>query len=312
MGFKIRLPKISAPKINVPTAANVAKNFTPIGRSAGLAKSLGITKNNVIDSAANFLNPSVTMPALTQTMKGGGSVQTQVQPDMGIGTRGIGAQISYDEQGRPIRNNYQSVLNDKGGIQNAFSLANRLGDDVSLNTQAADSMRSRATAVGPSVWAQLAEQNQRLQESQALNNNMVNAQANTNRGFNQLASRGGLSAGQRERLAMQGQRQALSGQQGILNQGMQSRLNLGMQDEQMKNQLLGQSAQADLANANFRQGQRAFNVDAQRFDLNNALNDVRGLNAYNAGAFGEAMREWGTGKTADAQAQAARSSGGKK
>jgi len=145
-------------------------------------------------------------------------------------------------------------------------------------------MRARATATGPSTWANMAEQNQRMQESQAMDQNLQSSQANTNRGFNQLAGRGGLSSGQRERLAMTGQRQAMTGQQGLANQGMRDRFSIGMQDEQTKNQMLGQSAQADLSTANFNQGQRAFGAQANQIDIGNSLNDVRGLNAYNSGA----------------------------
>jgi hypothetical protein len=79
----------------------------------------------------------------------------------------------------------------------------------------------------------------------------------------------------------------------------------------MKNQMLGQSATADMNLANFNQNQRAFNTQAQQFDITNAMRDVGGLNAYNAGAFSEAMKEWGAAKTADAQARAS-SGGGKK
>lgn len=241
---------------------------------------------------------------------GGAMVGTQVMPDVGMGTRGVNAQLSYDAQGRPVRNNFQTILDDKGSVQPNFSLAGKTGPDVALNTQSADLMRSKATAQGPSTWANLAEQSQRMEQSNALNQNNVSAQAGMNRGFNQLAARGGLSAGQRERLAMSGQRQQFGGQQNILNQGMQSRLNIGQQDEVMKNQLLGQSQQADLQSANFMQNQRIFNNDNRKFDIGNALSDVRGLNAYNSGSYSDAMREWGAAKTADAQARSAANQGG--
>ena len=241
----------------------------------------------------------------------GGQMSSQVMPQSGApGLREVSAQLKYDAAGRPIRNNYISMTDSQGNIASNLSLAGRIGPNVQANTQAADVLRGKATSQGPSAWAQMAEQNQRLQESQALGQQNRMNMANQNRAYNSLAQRGGLSAGQRERLASQGMIQGLRGQQQIMGQGMQNRLNIGMQDEQMKNQLLGQSASADLNLANFNQGQRAFNTQAQQFDITNAMRDIGGYNAYNAGAFSEAMKEWGAAKTADAQARA--SGGGKK
>lgn len=240
---------------------------------------------------------------------GGGQMSAQVEPRAGL--REVQTQLKYDAAGRPIRNNYTSITDAQGNLASNLSLAGRIGPNVQANTAAIDALRSRATAQGPSAWAQMAEQNQRLQESQALGNQNRMNMANQNRAFNSLAQRGGLSAGQRERLAAQGMNQGLRGQQQIMGQGMQQRLGINMQDEQMKNQLLGQSASADMNLANFNQGQRAFNANAQQFDIGNSLRDIGGLNAYNAGAFSEAMKEWGATKTADAQARAA-SGGGKK
>jgi hypothetical protein len=134
--------------------------------------------------------------------------------------------------------------------------------------------------------------------------------SNQNKAYNQLAQRGGLSAGQRERLAMQGQRQNLQSTQQIKNQGLQNRFQIGMQDEQTKNQFLSQLPGLDLQKANFDQSQRAYQNQASQYDIGNALKDVGGLNAYNAGAYSDAMKEWGATKSAEAQANA--SSGGKK
>lgn len=307
--MRIRLPKIKAPKIRIDsrTLPNLVKN-SPIGRTAEAARVTGITQGNMIDNVAKSMGPQELPPL---DMSTGMPSNVPLQGDLGIGTRGLQAQVGYDAAGRPIRNNYQSVLDEQGKIRSNFALAGRIGPDVQVNTAAADAMRARATAQGPSTWARLAEENQRLEQSQALGEQNRMNMANQNRAFNSLAQRGGLSAGQRERLAAQGMNQGLRGQQQIMGQGMQQRLGIGMQDEQMKNQMLGQSAAADLNLANFNQAQRAFNTQAQQFDINNALNDVRGLNAYNSGAFTEAMREWGSAKTADAQARASRG-GGKK
>lgn len=228
------------------------------------------------------------------------------------GLRQIDAGIQYDDKGRPIRNAYTSINDANGNLLSQFSMASKIGDDVNLNTQALNEMRSRALSQGPSAWANLALQQQGMQEQQALSQNNRMNQSNLNQGMRSLAGRGGMSQGQRERMAMQGMRQANLGGQGVLNQGMQNRMNINLQDQQSKDQMLQQLPGQEMNAANFAQSQRAYRNQAQAQDLSNSLRDIGGFNAYNADAYAKAMQEWGAAKTADAQAQASRGGGGKK
>jgi hypothetical protein len=246
----------------------------------------------------------------------GGQMSTQVMPQGSTsqgaaGLRNVNTTLKYDAAGRPIRNDYTAITDKDGNLASNQSLASRIGPEVKLNTQGVDEIRNRAFATGPSAWATLAEQNQQMQEGRAISDSQRSNLANQNRAYNALASRGGLSAGQRERLATQGMRQGMSQVQNIRGQGMADRLNIGMQDQQKKDQFLSQVPGLDLQNANFQQGQRAFGAQASQFDIGNQLKDIGGLNAYNANAFDAAMKEWGATKSADAQAKAA-GSGGKK
>lgn len=227
------------------------------------------------------------------------------------GTRSIQTQVKYDDQGRPIRNDYMSITDKTGALGKQFSLADKIGPDVKLNTQGMDEIRNRAMSTGPSAWANLAAEKQGLEQANAMDQaNRGQAGAQT-AAFNSLRSRGGMSAGQRERLAMQGAKGAASAQQGVLNQGVLNRQNIMLQDQQSKDQMLMQLPGMDMNAANFAQGQRAFGANAQQFDIGNKLKDVGGLNAYNADGYGKAMQEWGAAKTAEAQ-RAASSGGGKK
>lgn len=247
-----------------------------------------------------------TMPVATNTMKNGGT--DSLAPN---GTRNINSETRYDAEGRPIRNAYNSILNSDGSINNAFSLSRQIGPNINLNTQGADEIRKRAFEQGPSTWARLAEEKQQAEQMNQLQNAQKTSAQGMNAGYNQLRSRGGLSAGQRERLATQGARGLANQSQGILNQGAQARMGINLQDQQMKDQFLGQVPGLDLQNANFQQSQRAYGDAAKQFDLGNSLRDVGGLNAYNADAYGKAMQEWAAGKSADAQVRAS-NSGGKK
>lgn len=226
------------------------------------------------------------------------------------GTNSINADLKYDDQGRPIRNPYGSILDSGGNVLDQFSMANKIGPDIKLDTQGMDAIKQRALSSGPSAWANLATQQQQLNQQNQLGQAQKNAASQSNAAMNALRMRGGMSSGQRERLAMQGARSAGGATQGILNQGANQRLQIGLQDQQTKDQMLQSIPGLDLANANFQQGQRAYDNQFKQFDVGNALKDVVGLNAYNADAFGKAMQDWSAGKVADAQARA--SSGGKK
>lgn len=253
----------------------------------------------------NVGNPVSTMP-FDNPLKNGGDGSTAPN-----GTRNINVETKYDAQGRPMRNAYNSILNSDGSINNAFSLSKQMGPSIQLNTQGIDEIRNRALSSGPSAWANLANQKQQADQMNQMQMAQRGAAQGQNQAYNSLRSRGGLSAGQRERLALQGSRNLTNQSQGILNQGAQARLGISLQDQQSKDQMLSQLPGLDLQNANFQQGQRAYGDQAKQFDLANSLRDVGGLNAYNSDAYGKAMQEWAAGKTADAQARAA-SSGGKK
>jgi len=221
------------------------------------------------------------------------------------------AAIKYDDQGRPIRNDYLSIADSSGNLLNQFNLSNRLGADVALNQDGYNQIKANATAVGPTDWAKMQLADQSLKQANLINQSNKSNVSAQQQAMSQLASKGGISQGQRERLAMQGARQQTASNQGILNQGMQQQLQVGLQDQQRKDQFLNQLPAMDMANANFNQQQRQYRDAAQQFDLGNQLKDVAGFNAYRADAYGEAAKMWGADKSANAQA-AASGGGGKK
>lgn len=219
--------------------------------------------------------------------------------------------IKYDSAGRPIRSSYLSITDQDGKLRDQFSMQNKIGADIQLNQSGLNEIRNRALSQGPSAWANLANQQQGMQEQQALQQSNVQGQAGLRQNLSQLAGRGGVSAGARERLAMQGMRGQNQGMQGVLNQGMQNRMNINLQDQQSKDQMLTQLPGMDMQAANFAQQQRDYRANAGAQDIGNALKDIGGYNAYRADAFGKAMQEWGTDKTANAQVAASKRSGKK-
>ena len=228
------------------------------------------------------------------------------QPAAFNGLRSIDAGIQYDDKGRPMRNNYTAMTDNQGNLLSQFRMADKIGADVALDKTAMNTMQNRALSTGPSAWATMAEQKQRMEQQNALSQNNRMAAANTNRSYGLLAAKGGLSAGQRERLAMQGQRTGFQGAQGINNQGLLARQNIGLQDQQMKDQLLTQLPGMQLNAANFDQSQRAYRNNAVNADIANAMKDIQGYNAYQSGSYGDAMKEWAAAESSKAQAAAAK------
>ena len=245
-----------------------------------------------------------------------GLIETPKQPAQPVipafqGLRDINAQIQYDKDGKPIRNPYTSMTDANGLLLDQYRMANKIGADVSLDGRAINEIRNRALNNGPSAWANFARQKQQLDETNQIENQDKMSQGLLNQSFSNLAAKGGLTDGQRERLSSQNMRNNLLSKQNILNQGMQSRLGIDMQDQQTKDQFLSQLPNAELGQANFQQQQRAYRNNFLNQDIGNAMKDVAGYNAYNADAYAKAMSEWGAAKTADAQAKHS-GGGGKK
>ncbi len=219
----------------------------------------------------------------------------------------------YDEATGNLKDQYQQ----KGPGSNISELDQRLGN-INLNTQGLDALRARATGTGPSAWAQMAEQKQRMEEGQQRDQSAqqgAQAQAGAR---SQLAMRGGLSGGARQRLAMQGARdQTMAGQQ-IGAAGQTARANIGLQDEQTKNQMLSQlpgqelaALQPEMQKANawqqMAQGEQGQAIQREQFNTNAALQQQENQNQANMGVYQEQMKA----QAAERQARATEASGKK-
>ena len=157
---------------------------------------------------------------------------------------------------------------------------------------------------GPSAWAQMATQQQQLDETNQLNN-AARAGAGQQAGArSMLAMRGGLRGGAAERLAAGGAEANLMAQQDIRNQGAGNRLNIGMQDETSKNQLLGNLIGAQQSVAGYKSGLDQQNIankmGQQQFNIQNVLGQIGEKNKYISGLVGQKMAATGAAQTASA------------
>lgn len=175
-----------------------------------------------------------------------------------------------------------------------------LGNDTpQAATQSQDVLSrlvNQATSQGPSQQAQYLQQ----ANTRSMQNNLGNADAlarsSVSNMTGQMAMRGGIDAGARERLGRSAGIEAMMNKQKIMNDASGANMDLLAKDEAQKTQMLQALPASLLAQAGFSQGNK-------RFDIENTLNTVGGK--YNAD-----MSAWAAAQSASEQAKAAKKNSG--
>lgn len=220
----------------------------------------------------------------------------------------------------PTRPNYGAISkNGVLGDQYKLGLSDQLTPDVqnslsgiNLNTQGLEALRGEALRTGPSAWANLMTQNQGVDEAKLRDQNMAKSASQSGSAWNQLAMRGGVGGGARERLATSAAGTANMAGQDIARAGSQQRLGIGTQDETnrlgilsqlpgmevnslnpafQKATMMGQAKQFDINN----------NTATNKFNLGNVISDVQGKNSFDLNKYTEQMKTWAANRQADAQ-----------
>lgn len=257
-----------------------------------------------------------------------------------------GFESLLDENGN-MKSNYVVSAGNKGqfyGNINELNARNdaakgRLNNQLSgiqLNKEALTELRKRGLATGPSAWADLATQKQGVEE--ATNRDRAAAQAASSKesAYSDLAASGGLSAGARERLARNSQRDLSSTRQDVARGGSSDRLNINLADEQQKLDILKSlpgmeldSLNPDFEKARMTTSQEASQNDAWRmlaeseagrkqqldeaqkqremnaaqYNTGNAINQNTFKNAANIDKYGETMKQYAAFKQQKAMGQ---------
>lgn len=131
-----------------------------------------------------------------------------------------------------------------------------------------------------SGWAPLARQAMNLKRSEAIDKGVHQSAATAAKARSELASRGGLSSGARERVAEGGQNNYMDMMQGLAREGMDNELQIGVQDQENK-------------------------MKAKGMDVENTLKENQNKNDYNMRAYEARMQAM----AAERQAQATENSG---
>jgi hypothetical protein len=242
-------------------------------------------------------------------------------------------QSEYLDSGMPQRPGFESNLNPDGSIKDVYhldpktvnvkdltsQLTGNLGS-VNLDKTALSEIQNRALSNDPSAWLKLQLENQDKAKVDALNNASKTAAQGYGNAYSQLAQRGGLTSGARERLARSSSESADMMGQNVQNQDSQSRLNLQMADRQSKDDMLKQLPGMQLSASGFdlnkqnninsaMTGQQSLQYQndtnnataanqANTFNIQNALSDTLQKRAYDANQYNEQMKAWGADETA--------------
>lgn len=224
------------------------------------------------------------------------SEQAQHQTQKALEAQEI--QYQKKDAGKPERPEFSSLNDPTTGL-----LKSQYQNQYAPDTKGLEAYRNRALGQGPSAWANLATQQQGLEESGQKNQYQQQGASAAAGARSALASKYGLSPGAAARLATQNMRSQQAGLQNIGFQGAQARGNIGLQDEQMKNQFLSHLPELENSYAQANLNQQ--NINTGGAIAQNTLKNVADLNAYN-----KQMEVYGAGLNAAAYRNAG--GGGKK
>lgn len=191
------------------------------------------------------------------------------------------------------RPEYQSGLTAEGTIDPRYAfnvdaynqqLQEKLAG-TNLDTQVLDMLQQEAMRTGPSAWANLATQQQSLEEQNLRDAAARQALSGSAQARAALAMRGGLSGGAAERLARTGQSDLIRARQEVGRQGVGARAQIGLKDEEKRMQTaqLIPGMQAQRFNTEMQKldawnrGEQA-RMEAQQLNIQNALNALAAKN----------------------------------
>lgn len=162
-----------------------------------------------------------------------------------------------------------------------------------LDRSALGKYTNEAMRTGPSRNAMIAMQANRADTALNASKARKLAAGTTAEARSQLAMKGGLGAGGAERLAASGRDKAADLVQMANQQGAQGRVQIGMEDERNRVNMLGQAPGMNLAAAQY-------GTARAEGQLDRLTNESTKRNAFNLGQYQNKMNAWAGGKQAEA------------
>jgi len=221
------------------------------------------------------------------------------------------------------RPTWQSLLDQSGQLKAPFrldapqsniaELDSRLAG-INLDTRALNALRAEGLRDpgSESPWARMAREAQGIEEQSLLDRIARSGAAATASGFSNLARRGGVSQGARERIASMGALNQLRGQQEVAGQGAAARAKINMTDEENRLNTLRALPGMELASlepalrktnmwAQLADQEAGRKFDAAKFNTANTIGERDKRNEFEMGRYSELMKAWGADRTARAQ-----------
>lgn len=203
--------------------------------------------------------------------------------------------------------NFESLINPDGTLNSGYMLQGK-GDVAFRDNDALSYLKDKATATGPSQWAQLMQGVIGQKKAGAMDDASTQGNAATASGMSGLATRGGLTAGARERMATKGAMNTLMAKQKVGRDATTDELSMLAQDETNKNSMLtswaGLNEQSLGRNQNLDLGNREYGTNVDQFNLKTKLDDRRANQTFDMAKWQEGMKALGTYQTAQAQENA--------
>lgn len=156
-----------------------------------------------------------------------------------------------------------------------------------------DAYKAEALRKGPSGWATAANLDQGVQAANQREKGVSANNAATAQAEDDLAARGGLSSGARERATTDGSKNYLAMSQDIARQENLNHMQIGMNDEQNRIQELSTVPGMEQSQAQMWEG-------ARQQDINNTTAENERRNQYNQNLYNQQMTTWRANRQADA------------
>lgn len=236
------------------------------------------------------------------------------------------------------RPTYSSIRDENGNLLDQFKLKAQPNvgfnsnieqlmqqlSGINLDKTALNKLQDTALSTDNSPWANLMLQKNDVDTASAMDKAGLAGNAATGSAFSDLARRGGISAGARERLATKGERNTMMAKQGVGRDAETNRLGILTNDANQKMDILKQlpgmqvqSLQPELAKTGMwgqmadseaarKQGLDVANRDyatgVDKTNLASSIGDVKNKQDFDMTQYQELMKAWAANKQADATA----------
>lgn len=194
---------------------------------------------------------------------------------------------------------YHGLLNSNGQLNNKFQLGDQGAlkyNQAGINAYQKEALRSPTQQ---SPWAALQNQQLNQQRTQSLDDAAQRSAGAQAQAVAQMQRIGGVSPGQRMQLAQQQFRnQALAGQK-IAGADAANRLNVNIQDEQNRQNMLGKAADMNFQQANIANQDRSYATDVDKYNRGLAAADVQKHADFDQNRYNQSMQNWASANLAN-------------